>query len=115
MKVIAIDYDLTYSLNPAVMANVIGMCRTIAPVVCVTNRMGTDSDREELKRTLPAGVDVIWCRDKHKHEICEVLGLEVLFVIDDQPESWTHPMPIWLVRIKGAWKWLVNKLIGERR
>ena len=106
-RVIAIDFDGTYSLCPHAWD---GALRCLPyPVVCVANREYTLENHAELVRT---GLEIVWCGNRHKHDVCKEQGLDVVVVIDDQPEAWRAPKPIFWVRWVGAFKWAWESVFG---
>ena len=111
MKCIAIDYDGTWTYNEKLMGKLVDtMADACVPVVCATSRSGSDSDRQEMRKVVPKWIPIVFCGNQYKLSCLRAVGYDPIYTIDDQPESWVFPEPIWVVRWWGAWKWFLKRL-----
>lgn len=109
IKVIAIDYDNTISLNPQVFSRWVPLLakELDLEIIVATSRSGSQSDIEELTT---AGVydwakDVVYCGWwRFKNGVCKKKGYDVIFWIDDEPEVDKHGGPI-IATLNAIWKW----------
>ncbi|MFI7813049.1 hypothetical protein [Citrobacter werkmanii] len=88
---IAVDYDGTFSANPALFCSVIGMFRKYgADVRLVTFRFttGNNSDIQHWGKEL--NLPVIFTEGKQKAPFCESLGWTPDIWIDDDPRFIPH-------------------------
>jgi hypothetical protein len=109
--IVAVDYDGTFTWNASAMT---GLCNYLksfgVQVVCVTSRDGTQRDQDEMRKVLPLWMEIIFCGEEYKGDVLRRLGIEAIFVMDDQPEAWGRSMPMWRVKLIGLWKWLLSKV-----
>lgn len=103
---VAIDFDSTFSALPETWTYIVDRLAYVGVLtICATNRDDTDLNRDLLQAVLPKGMQIVFCGNRYKREVCEAAGFDVWVVIDDQPEAWVpRPEPIWLVRLVGALK-----------
>ena len=83
--VISIDYDDTYTAEPMLWAQFIGLARAAgATVICVTGR----KEPPDFTRNppLPASVPIICAGNQWKRSAAEKAGYAVNIWIDDMPE-----------------------------
>jgi hypothetical protein len=113
---IAVDYDNTISLSPSIFSKYLpGLARQLGcQLIVATSRNGSPEDIKEFKEAGLLGKDawvdgVLWCGRHWKIDVCEDVGYNVLFWIDDQPEGCKRGGILW-ARLMGAYKWLMKKI-----
>lgn len=85
---IAIDYDDTFTADTNAWTSVIKMLQSYGHfVICVSARLDSFNQRQELESALPAGVKVFLSYCTQKKEFVEKLGMRVDIWIDDCPEA----------------------------
>jgi len=85
---IAIDYDDTFTSDPATWAAVCHMLTYWHEVICVSSRRNCVEHREELRKHLPACVkSIVLSFDAPKREAARKAGFHVDIWIDDRPEA----------------------------
>lgn len=85
---IAIDYDDTFTADTTAWTAVIRMLQSYGHfVICVSARLDSFNQRQELESALPKDVKVHLSYCTQKKEFCEKLGLRVDIWIDDCPEA----------------------------
>ena len=85
---IAIDFDDTFTSDPATWSDVIEVLQHAGHrVVCVSARRDCIEHRQELMVALPNGVAVLLSYDTPKREFARRHGVNVDIWIDDMPEA----------------------------
>lgn len=86
MKVIAVDFDDTYTADPDLFNAFIQLAKAKGHyVVCVTSRP-PDFDNSDIERAMP-GIEVIYTNGKQKREAAIEQGLpDVDIWVDDMPQ-----------------------------
>jgi len=85
---IAIDYDDTFTADPDLWRNFIGMAQLRGHrVVCVSARRDTFDNRQEIRDAMPDDVPVLLSYDRPKRDFVEAEGVQVDIWIDDMPEA----------------------------
>lgn len=88
MLTISIDFDDTYTADPATWTNVIRtLQRSGHVVICTSARRNDFGNRQELERALPDGVCVLLSYDEPKRSYAKKNGYDVDIWIDDTPEA----------------------------
>jgi len=88
MLTIALDFDDTYTSDPAMWAEVVRvMQRRGHVVICVSARRNSMENRRELEAALPNGVCVLLTYDEPKRQASKRSGYNVDIWIDDMPEA----------------------------
>ena len=83
---IALDYDDTYTEDPAFWAAVVDVSRKFGHrFICVTARRKTFDNMKELRETLPHGVEAHFSYDEPKADYAKRHGIAVDIWIDDRP------------------------------
>jgi hypothetical protein len=83
---IALDYDDTYTEDPAFWAAVVDVGRKFGHrFVCVTARRKTFDNMKELRETLPTDVEAHFSYDEPKADYAKRRGIAVDIWIDDSP------------------------------
>ena len=83
---IALDYDDTYTEDPAFWCAMIHAARKFGhTVVCITARRKTFENMKELRDTLPTDVEAHFSYDEPKAEYAKRNGIAVDVWIDDSP------------------------------
>ncbi len=104
---VAIDFDGTWTWDDETMESIVDLLAAKKVVViCATSRKDTQDNRLEFARTLPPNMPIVFCGGEYKLSAVRARGYDPIFVVDDQPESWRGAMPMWMVRLRGALKWL---------
>lgn len=86
--VVAIDYDGTFTSDPQCWTAVIHCLRAaVHRVICVSARTEADGSRAELRRALPAGIDILLSEFGQKRQFAKSQGWPVDIWIEDHPES----------------------------
>jgi len=86
-RLIAIDYDDTYTADPCLWDLFIDLARLSGHrIVCVTARRDTDENHDAVKIGA-MGVPVIFTALEAKKAFCERNGLKVDIWIDDNPHA----------------------------
>lgn len=85
---IAIDFDDTFTADPTAWNRVIVTLQECGHrVVCVSARRNEFSHREQLRESLPDGVEILLSYDTPKRMFARANGVEVDIWIDDMPEA----------------------------
>jgi hypothetical protein len=85
-KIVAIDYDDTYTLSPNMWKEAITLFRHYGfEVYIVTYRHSTQFS--DMDRDIKGIKDVIFTNGNSKQKYCENIGINVDIWIDDSPES----------------------------
>ena len=83
---IALDYDDTYTEDPAFWAAVVDVSRKFGHrFICVTARRKTFENMKELRDTLPTDVEAHFSYDEPKADYAKRNGIAVDIWIDDSP------------------------------
>ena len=98
--IIALDYDGTYTLDPAFWDDVIGEAGVRGHTVV----LATSRDSTAGLPVITGLAQVVCCGATHKRLACEAAGVKVDAWIDDQPETVNGPGWLWWARFKGAVK-----------
>lgn len=92
MATIAIDFDGTFTADPAAWMAVIDVLKTGGhTVICATARDETESSKTEITEALSSMVVVVFCGDRAKDEVTTANGFAVDIWIDDNPERCKKP------------------------
>lgn len=89
--VIAIDYDATWTQDPAFWRRFCKMARSCGhKVIMVTNRQGTSSDVKELTLIRASVTEVIFAQEGPKRHAARARGYRPHVWIDDNPSTVDH-------------------------
>lgn len=88
MKVIALDYDGTFTSNPLLWSILAFEAKKFGEkVICVSARTDTIENRLLLQQSLPASVDIYLTSHNPKKEWMERRGIKVDIWIEDTPKA----------------------------
>lgn len=88
MANIAVDYDDTFTIDPAMWRRIIAdMQASGHAVYCVSARRSTIESRVEVQSAMPDGVPVYLAYDMSKRAFMLALGIDIDVWIDDTPEA----------------------------
>ena len=84
-KVIAIDYDHTFTADPVMFKAIISLMQSREHLVIIaTGRKGHTEDMARIP--IPDGVGIVFCGNEYKSIACEKQGYKVDIWIDDMPQ-----------------------------
>lgn len=101
---IAIDFDGTYSKDPLLWQSFcVSAQLNKYTIICATSRTSPPPG-------IPPDIPVVCCGGEYKYTATRRAGYNVIICIDDQPQSWGKPQSMFMVKLIGAWKWILSKI-----
>lgn len=92
MTVIAIDFDDTYTLDPAMWTFFEEFARGRGHrVILCTARADLREERLDVDAIVPSHIERVYCNGDYKRRVCKERGINVDVWIDDAPDYICEP------------------------